>query len=45
MFDDGREGSISMLTRSRFSPSPFAFALAVAALIGGITIVERCGLS
>jgi hypothetical protein len=41
---DGRDRSIDMLTRSRFSPSPLAFALAVVALVGGLAVVEGCGL-
>jgi hypothetical protein len=31
------------LSRSRFTASPLAFAFAVAALVGGIAFVSRCG--
>jgi len=37
-----RYQSINVLTRSRFGPSPLAFALAIAAFIGGLAVVGRC---
>lgn len=41
---NGTDESINMLTRSRFTPSPLAFAVAIAALVGGIAAIGQCSI-